>query len=388
MHGGKTTRYECIEIKEGKTRFLVPKATRQEIRGPYRARGTGVFYNPQMEISRDLTIAVVDTYFQKYSFKDKTLKLLDGLAGTGVRGLRLAKESNIKNDHMVILNDGNPDAVNLIQKNIELNGIEDVTSVACENLNTLLSSSKFNFIDLDPFGTPVQFLDNAIRSVRTGGLLAVTATDTAPLSGTYPGTCRRRYGAEPLKNEYMHESGLRILAGYTARTASKYDLCLRPLLLYYMDYYFRMFFRVSKGAKPADKMLDKVGFVIHDNSSGARYVTPEPVLTEVHRTIGPLWIGELCDKEFVDTLLRKLDKLKTKIRLKKLCEQLRDEGDISPWFYEINKVSSLLKIQPMKFNKIKQILESNGFGAVTTHFSPQGFKTNATMDELRSMLLK
>ena len=379
-------KYECNEHKEGKTKFLVPERAKQEVKGPYRARGTGVFFNPQMEISRDITIAVVRTYFNHFHDSTKKLRLLDGLAGTGIRGLRIANESELENDFEMVLNDGNPDAAEMIKENIGLNHLEERTEVVCANLNTLLTSSKYSYIDIDPFGTPIEFLDNAVRAVRPGGILAVTATDTAPLCGTYPRTCRRRYGAEPLKNEYMHESGLRILAGYTARTAAKYDLYLEPIMMYYMDYYFRIFLRVGKGVKAADSMLYDIGYVIHDDSTDARHVTPEPLTTEVHRTIGPMWVGPLCDRQFVERLSGELDSFRSKTRLKRLCEHLLCEGDLPPWFYEINKVSSLLKIQPFKFSKIKKVLEGSGLSFSSTHFSPQGFKTDASIEDLRMLL--
>ena len=34
-------------------------------------------------------------------------------------------------------------------------------------------------MDLDPYGTPAQFLDSAVQAVSEGGLLMVTATDMA-----------------------------------------------------------------------------------------------------------------------------------------------------------------------------------------------------------------
>ena len=37
----------------------------------------------------------------------------------------------------------------------------------------------YDAVDLDPYGTPAQFLDNAVQAVSEGGLLMVTATDMA-----------------------------------------------------------------------------------------------------------------------------------------------------------------------------------------------------------------
>ncbi len=37
----------------------------------------------------------------------------------------------------------------------------------------------YEVVDLDPYGSPTQFLDSAVQAVAEGGLLCVTATDMA-----------------------------------------------------------------------------------------------------------------------------------------------------------------------------------------------------------------
>jgi tRNA (guanine26-N2/guanine27-N2)-dimethyltransferase len=384
---GRSSPYELIKLKEGRTHFYVPEQSRQDVKGPYRARGTGVFYNPQMMIARDFTIAVVEQFINASDSSSKKMKFLDGLAGTGIRGLRLAKELEVSGDFSVTLNDGNRDAMDLINTNIKLNKLEDRASAVNDNLNTLLTSSKFQFIDIDPFGSAVSFFDNAVRGVRSGGLLAVTSTDTAPLCGTYPRTCKRRYDAEPFKNEFMRESGLRILTGAFARTAAKYDLAVEPVLLYGMDYYNRLFLKVSKGAHKAQAMLDQIGFIIYNKNTGDRYIS-DHFETESEKlvSIGPLWLGVLNNADFVRSLNLERNNFGSRTRLKKFCSLLADEGEMPPWFFEINALASKLKIQPIKLRKLKQILEDNGFSMVLTHFSPQGFKTDARMHDLRELL--
>ena len=43
----------------------------------------------------------------------------------------------------------------------------------------LQKAGTYDAVDLDPYGSPVQFLDSAVQSVSEGGLLLVTATDMA-----------------------------------------------------------------------------------------------------------------------------------------------------------------------------------------------------------------
>lgn len=41
-------------------------------------------------------------------------------------------------------------------------------------------------MDLDPYGSPSQFLDTAVQAVSEGGLMLVTATDMAGAAVTHP----------------------------------------------------------------------------------------------------------------------------------------------------------------------------------------------------------
>ena len=56
------------------------------------------------------------------------------------------------------------------------------------------SRQLFDCIDLDPYGSPAMFLDSAIRSIKSGGLLLVTATDAGVLCGNGADTCYTKYG--------------------------------------------------------------------------------------------------------------------------------------------------------------------------------------------------
>lgn len=50
-----------------------------------------------------------------------------------------------------------------------------------------ISKSRFNCIDLDPYGSPSPFIDAAVQSVSDGGLLMVTATDMVQTNTNIPG---------------------------------------------------------------------------------------------------------------------------------------------------------------------------------------------------------
>ena len=41
-----------------------------------------------------------------------------------------------------------------------------------------MADASYQWIDIDPFGSPVAFIDSAIQSLARTGMLEVTATDT------------------------------------------------------------------------------------------------------------------------------------------------------------------------------------------------------------------
>eukprot|EP01052_Picozoa_sp_SAG31_P061240 SAG31_NODE_20336_length_577_cov_1.106695_2_plen_93_part_00 len=72
---------------------------------------------------------------------------------------------------------------------------------------------QFDLVDLDPFGSPAEFLDSAIQAVSEGGLLAFTCTDMAVLCGNNSEACYGKYGSMPLRGKHCHEFALRLVLG-------------------------------------------------------------------------------------------------------------------------------------------------------------------------------
>jgi tRNA (guanine26-N2/guanine27-N2)-dimethyltransferase len=104
---------------------------------------------------------------------------------------------------------------------------------------------QYDVIDLDPYGSAAPFMDAAMQSVVSGGLLAVTCTDMAALGGSHPETCYGRYGAFPIQRSgYLQELALRILLYHMSVVAARYGRCIRPVLSVGMAFYCRVFVEV------------------------------------------------------------------------------------------------------------------------------------------------
>lgn len=66
-------------------------------------------------------------------------------------------------------------------------------------------SSRFDAIDLDPYGSAATFLDSAVQAVSDGGILLVTCTDMGVLCGNHSEACFGKYGSMSLKAKFCHE---------------------------------------------------------------------------------------------------------------------------------------------------------------------------------------
>jgi len=325
-----------------------------------------------MELNRDLSVLVCQWLINK---SKKPVRILDGLAASGIRGIRFANE--LDGDFDITINDWDPDAYILIEKNLEKLKLKNTIALNC-NLNSLLSESKFDYIDIDPFGAPVYFIDSAIRGISNYGVIACTATDTAALCGTYPKVCLRRYGAIPFHSTVMKEVGLRILLGFICRNAGIYDKGIKPLISYSTDHYFRVYLQVIKGTGRANDSM-KYYSVIDSN---------ELISSEtIKKDIGPIWTGKLQDKRVLKDLRTILfeKKLNTKNELWKLLDLLEEEADAPAFFYTTDSLASDLRTSPPKMELIFERLRDKGYEVSRTHFSPTGFKTNAPKTEIEKM---
>lgn len=359
-----------VAVREGTTELLVPEDFNR--RGPGSRTGN-VFYNRQMEFGRDISVM-----FGRATFKTG-MKILDGLAATGARGLRLANECGVRAEF--VLNDRNLRAAVLMKQNAEQNSLGHVR-VECRDLRGLLADEQFDYIDIDPFGTPVGFIDLAIQSCRNKGVIALTATDTAPLYGTYPKTALRRYGALSQRSPFAHETGLRILIGFVVRQAAVHDRAAQPLLCYHADHYFRCYLGIQDGAARADAAISQMGYASFEPKTLERGIVRE---RRSHKLAGPLWTGNLFSKDVLKRM-RATGDLGSSVRCERILDVWREEEVAPPLYYSEDELSRSTKISPPKLVDFIGFLQSRGATACRTHFDPKGVKTDLPARKLMSEL--
>ena len=376
-------------INEGRVRVLVPKLDayiRQT--SDYAPSKAPVFYNPVMELNRDLSVLTLQAYQRTVS---RELHVCEPLSSSGIRGVRYAAEVNgIKN---VLINDINTRAVKLARYNVELNGLKDRVTIENKDANCLLSchgapKKRFDVVDLDPFGSPVPYLDSAIRALRNDGFLAVTATDLAPLCGVHSKACIRKYGGKPLRTEYCHELAIRLLLGCVASLAAKHEVGIRVVFSHSTDHYVRAYAQICHGAKKANENIKNLGYVVHCFSCLHRETTVSLADRKIEKCpecgakmeySGPLWLGSILDEQFCELVSRENTHraLRNSTRIMRLVTLLGNEAEAPTTYYVIDKISSKMSLRVPSVSAMIKALHSAGFKTVPTHFNSLGLKTKA-----------
>jgi tRNA (guanine26-N2/guanine27-N2)-dimethyltransferase len=361
------------KIREGKVEVFVyeSKKISSEMK---------VFYNPVMRFNRNISVAAIATFQKEIG----EIRICDALSATGIAGIRYAKE--VEGVKEVWLNDKNPCAVELIKKNLELNGLKDCI-VTQKDANELLSEHIFTVVDIDPFGTPAPFLDSAARSVFWRGFLCVTATDTAPLCGTYPQACFRKYGIRSIKTDYAKELGLRILISSIILSLARHEKAFYPVFSFYREHWFRVFGKIKRGTGKIEKLLKDFGWVMHCFTCGNRIFGEIEKQCECGKDFaicGPIYLGEFACNEFCKKLENELTERRF-FEEKRLVEQVEKEQEFL-FYYDLHWLGKLLRKSIPKKDKFIEALQDVGFKAELTHFCETAIKTNANFDEVKKII--
>ena len=303
-------------------------------------------------------------------------RILDALSATGLRALRYAQE--IPFATAITANDMDRSATKSIKLNVEHNKLSSTITVNTGNaLAHMYSvafphsdshganhiSSKYDVIDLDPYGTAAPFIDSALQALNDGGMLCVTYTDSGVFASCgYPEKTYSLYGGMPVKGPHSHEGGLRIILHSVAAAAARYGLAVEPLLCLSIDFYVRLFIRVNRS--PADvKFLAGKSMLVYGCDAGCGAWTTQALGRNVRQSgkgdnpqfhfkhsvaqapsadrrcehcgsvthvAGPMWAGPLHNGAFVGKLISDVqnidqDVYQTKSRIEGMLDTALEE---------------------------------------------------------------
>ena len=384
-------------ITEGKIKIVAPQLKAYKVcPSDYAPSKAPVFYNPVMEFNRDLTVLAFQAYQRR---ANREITICEPLTGTGIRGIRFAAE--IHGIKKVISGDINQRSAKLAAHNVVLNNLQDRVKIKHKDANRLLiehsqPKKRFDIVDLDPFGTPVPHLDSAIQALRNNGLLATTATDMAPLCGVHSRACIRKYGGKPLRTEYCHELAVRFLAGAVTSAAAKHDIGTQVLFSHCSDHYIRVYTQIGYGCQKADESLRNLGYILHCFNCLHRETANKPFPDAAGKCpecgtkmdyAGPLWLGKIFDKQFVELMLTENmhTAFKNSNKITKLLKIAVDEAEAPITYYVLDKLSGKLGLPSPSVATFFRILREEGFKAIATHFSSLGVRTDAPSSAMQKL---
>ncbi|KAI5758609.1 unnamed protein product [Gulo gulo] len=425
-----------------------------------------VFYNPVQEFNRDLTCAVITEFArvqlaakgiqikvpgekdvqkvvvdlseqeeEKAELKEganlapgdqprtaavgeiceEGLRVLEGLAASGLRSIRFARE--VPGLQSVVANDASARAVDLMCRNVQLNGVAHLVHPRQADARMLMyqhqkASERFDVIDLDPYGSPAPFLDAAVQAVSEGGLLCVTCTDMAVLAGNSGETCYSKYGAMALKSRACHEMALRIVLHSLDLRANCYQRFVVPLLSVSADFYVRVFVRVFTGQAKVKASASKQALVFQcvgcgtfhlqrlgkasSGASGGRVkfsaACGPPVAPECeqcgqrHQLGGPLWAEPIHDLDFVGRVLEAVStnpgRFHTAERIRGVLSVITEELPDVPLYYTLDQLSSTIRCSTPSLLQLRSALLHAGFRVSLSHACKNAVKTDAPSSAL------
>ena len=365
------------EIIEVKTKLLFPKKSITEKVPPKKP----VFFNPKAKLNRDFSVIAYAAFLK--NFQGPKI-FLEGLSGTGARGLRVANELKIEN---IIINDLNPTALKIAEYSAKLNNIKNIEFSEKEVCRFFSNHSKKgergSIIDIDPFGSPAAFFDCGIRATMHGGILSTAATDLQVLNGLFQGACKRKYGGIPVRTEYGNEIAIRLILGCLRIVAARLGVQVIPLFVESDMHYYRTYVKVLK--RPDQQ--ENIGYILHCKNCGHRKITLEQEqeceLCKLKISIaGPLWIGNIFNKEFIQDMLLEIQNLEVDKVCEKTLHKCLAESEMSGTYFTLDEIASKMKSSPPKLENAISYLQKNNFVASVTSFSPTGFRTNAKINEI------
>jgi len=341
------------------------------------------FYNPRMEMNRDITVACLE------ALPDITT-YIDVMSASGIRGIRVKKE--VSRDIEVTSNDWD----------------EPASSSSKERRGKRRKHRNIELRSQHPaLSAPVRLRGHRpvrhARPVHQLGLLGLEAGHGHNGNGHRaalrrpPQVRHKDIRRLPAEDRVLCRNGLRVLLGKVAREEAKYDRSLKPLLCHATEHYVRLYLGVSHGRAGADAMMKDIGFIVHcfkcksrSELPGLAVQAPEtcPVCRrKINR--GPVWLGATKDNAFIDRVIQALEagQFNKKERALRMLRLVRQELDTAT-FYDQHAICRDLKATPTDITTLLDDLKRQGYAASRTHYLGVGFKTDAPIGAVRGTILR
>jgi tRNA (guanine26-N2/guanine27-N2)-dimethyltransferase len=391
------------KYKEGKTAFISADVDHYSATKKQPTTDMPVFYNPRMRFNRDFSVLFLSTYLEENEIE----LMCEPLAGCGVRTLRYLNEC--PGSFRALMFDANPLAIDTIRRNLLQNDFDKRATARVGDAKVLLLTEsrgkRFDFVDIDPFGSPTPYLNAAIQSLNPkGGLLALTATDMPALCGVYPNVALRKYGGFSIRAPFSHELAVRLLIGQVFNFASANNCSISPLAVLSSDHYIRVWIGVAADRKGANQQTKNLGLVrfcktcmhtdkipLKESLGCIAFNHKREACSNAPIGAGPLWIGSLYDRTFLTNAQNVLQKLQGTLhkRVSDMLPMMVNEAELQNHLYiDLHALCDLHGIPPPKNNTVIERLLQSGFDSTRTSFRPTAIRTGASVDVVLETIME
>jgi tRNA (guanine26-N2/guanine27-N2)-dimethyltransferase len=372
-------------IDEGRTKLVVPLSSLRT-NAPERVPA---FFNPRGSNVRDISSLA----YAAYSSGRSGRVYCDPMAGVGARALRTIVEAPGVTRAMI--NDLNPTAINAARVAASLNGVLNRIDFSVSGATAFLErvasqQERPDIMDIDPFGSPTNLVEPALRALKENSLISITATDTAPLSGLYRAVAFRKYFGFSNRTDYSRELALRLLCSMAIRRAMSLDGFLEPVFVHSDQHYMRCYFIYRKGAEEGNMSLRRFGYVSHCPSCGQRESSDIPktscrVCGKSMKYSGLTWLGRLFNPDFVAYMLSQIRERRQE-KYRKLLQTAAEELSEPPYYFRLPDLADSLGIMSASPSLVVKELKGAGWRASLTSIDSQGVRTDADITEVKRAL--
>ncbi len=338
--------------REGRTLCRLPRDPSESGPGPATKGQGAVFHNPAVAGSRTRSVLLLQHCIEAGLLGEGTIYALDGLSASGLRARRWLNELPAESAGRISATMGDMDSAALDWAMLchedfpPEHGVGELLPLLGDLRKSVLENGR-HWVDIDPYGSPLPFLDTAVQSLARIGILEVSATDSAALTGSSKSALLRRYGARVKTDGLAHDSGLRVLLASLARAAARHERSVTPLLSVWDSHHLRISALVRRGVQGANQVENSLGWRVaapnesevaasisaglHPETSLDSESLPmhcflplaHPIDRTDKRVSGPLWTGPLGDTDAMASM--------SEDRAIEMCAPEYDENDALGW---------------------------------------------------------
>lgn len=342
------------------------------------------FFQPQSRLSRDLGVLAAIVYRQQTGY----LRVLDLMAGSGVRALRYWQESRADE---IWVNDANPDLQSLLAQNLAAAIARQQVRFSFQDARYILHEcylrrDYYDVVDLDCFGSPAPYVSAALGAVKLGGLLYITATDGRSLTGRSPQSCLRDYGCTVRPHPSAREQALRVLLGTVQLQAARMGRGIEPIFSLINGQAFRILVRLTR---KSGLTLQNYGFLGYCHSCGDyQSLTSRSLHSAICQACqgrslvlsGFLWLGDLHSPAYLQSVIYRAEERNWQFAIR-LLRLMQGESDFPPYYYTLAEIGRRAKIDLPPRTHLIEALRQEGYRATPSAIDPQAIKTTAPLAE-------